>query len=116
VTGRHGPYTGLPACFAVSVDASTVYREPSPSDPPVPEIAQQDSPSEDHAAVANALCEYPQRLRHRVRSSPHPASTTSPRLLALSRPHCPGWRVGWAHLGVERVAMAGKWPTDDPPR
>jgi S-formylglutathione hydrolase FrmB len=55
VIAKHGAYSGLSGWFAVSADTSTVYRAPTdagalPTDDPDPN-------PEDHAAIANRLCQ-----------------------------------------------------------
>lgn len=56
VVTRHGPYTGMSAWFAVSVDTPTVYREGRDApDAPQPEWF---SFSDDHVRIANTLCSF----------------------------------------------------------
>jgi S-formylglutathione hydrolase FrmB len=55
VIAKHGAYSGLSGWFAVSVDTSTVYRAPTDAGPPPTDDA--DPNPEDHAAIANRLCQ-----------------------------------------------------------
>lgn len=58
VIARHGRYTGVSGLFAVSVDTPTVYRDGNDSTPLPPGDSDQAAAySEDHAAVANELCQ-----------------------------------------------------------
>jgi S-formylglutathione hydrolase FrmB len=54
---NHGLYEDMSAWFSVSVDTPTVYRAPAAIEPPVPSDPLAAETSEDHAAVANELCE-----------------------------------------------------------
>jgi S-formylglutathione hydrolase FrmB len=55
---KHGPYTGISALFYVSDDTPTMYRNGTTAsgDPPVDQ-PDEDADSEQHAAVANYLCD-----------------------------------------------------------
>ena len=57
VMGRHGPYTDVAAWFAVSVDTTTLYRAANATDPP-PAPIEDSNQQEDHAVVADRLCEF----------------------------------------------------------
>jgi S-formylglutathione hydrolase FrmB len=54
---NHGLYKDMSAWFSVSVDTPTVYRLPADTEPTVPSDPTAAETSEDHAAVANQLCE-----------------------------------------------------------
>ncbi len=56
VITRHGRYTGMSAWFAVSSDTPTVYRAGDQAAPDPAAVSDWDTHSEDHAAIANALC------------------------------------------------------------
>ena len=55
VIAKHGAYSGLSGWFAVSVDTPTVYRAPTDAGP-LP-AGDTDPNPEDHAAIANRLCQ-----------------------------------------------------------
>ena len=55
VIAKHGAYSGLSGWFAVSVDTPTVYRAPTDAGPLPGD--DTDPNSEDHAAIANRLCQ-----------------------------------------------------------
>ena len=55
VIAKHGAYSGLSGWFAVSVDTPTVYRAPTDAGPH-PADGTDPNP-EDHAAIANRLCQ-----------------------------------------------------------
>ncbi len=55
VIAKHGAYSGLSGWFAVSVDTPTVYRAPTDAGP-LPGDDTDPKP-EDHAAIANRLCQ-----------------------------------------------------------
>jgi S-formylglutathione hydrolase FrmB len=55
VIAKHGAYSGMSGWFAVSVDTPTVYRAPTDAGP-LPADGT-DPNSEDHAAIANRLCQ-----------------------------------------------------------
>ena len=55
VIAKHGAYSGLSGWFAVSVDTPTVYRAPTDAGP-LPADGTDPNP-EDHAAIANRLCQ-----------------------------------------------------------
>jgi S-formylglutathione hydrolase FrmB len=54
---NHGLYKDISGWFSVSVDAPTVYRLPAQTEPPAPGAPSGSETSEDHAAVANQLCD-----------------------------------------------------------
>jgi S-formylglutathione hydrolase FrmB len=54
---NHALYKDISGWFSVSVDAPTVYRLPAQTEPPAPGAPSASETSEDHAAVANQLCD-----------------------------------------------------------
>ena len=57
VVAGHGPYRGMAAWFSVSTETPTVYRPPTGTEPAPPRGLAGTIPSEDHAAIANQLCQ-----------------------------------------------------------
>jgi S-formylglutathione hydrolase FrmB len=55
VMAKHGAYRGVSGWFAVSVDTPTVYRAPTDAGPRP--AGDTDPQPEDHAAIANSLCQ-----------------------------------------------------------
>ncbi|MDT5027843.1 MAG: hypothetical protein QOE61_4269, partial [Micromonosporaceae bacterium] len=57
VAAKHGSYQGIAAWFSVSADTPNVYRAPTDTEPAPPTGPAGALPSDDHAAIANELCQ-----------------------------------------------------------
>jgi S-formylglutathione hydrolase FrmB len=107
VITERGRYTDMSAWFSVSDDISGVYRAPADTDPVSPGGDPADAPSEDHAAIANELCELASGHGIECAVVPNPgkhdfASAASG--FAASLPWLAG-RLGTP--GVPQIAMPG---------
>ena len=71
---NHGLYKDMSAWFSVSVDTPTVYRLPANTEPPVSSDPTGAETSEDHAAVANQLCELASAHGIECAVAPNPGS------------------------------------------
>jgi len=57
VIAKHGPYHDMSAWFSVSTDTQTVYRAPTDAESAPADDPAGSTPSDDHGAIANRLCQ-----------------------------------------------------------
>lgn len=108
VIAKHGAYNGLSGWFAVSANTPTVYRAPTDTGPLLAPDA--DPNPEDHAAIANTLCQLASSHGIECAVVPNPSRhdfSSAASAFAASLP----WLAGkLATPGVPPVAMPGAPP------